>query len=100
MVGPQFEPYYRCWLLGPKSIQAGSLHCDIWRRHAVDWPLHDAIAIYPVGGWWMSHVGQRRMTDRGRYALILSIAAPGQAVDLSTEVKVLVEARAAILVEG
>jgi hypothetical protein len=48
----------------------------------------------------MSHVGQRRMTDRGRYALILSIAAPGQAVDLSTEVKVLVEARAAILVEG
>ncbi|MDB5610116.1 MAG: hypothetical protein JWP25_7016 [Bradyrhizobium sp.] len=89
-----------CWLLGPKSIQAGSLHCDIWRGHAVDLALHDAIAIYPVGGWWKSHVGQRRMTDRGRYALILSIAAPGQSVDLSTEVKVLVEARAAILVEG
>jgi hypothetical protein len=89
------------WLLGPKSIQAGSLHCDIWRGHAVDLALHDAIAVYPVGGWWKSHVGQRRMTDKGRYALILSIAAPGQSVDLSTEVKILVEARAAeILVEG
>jgi hypothetical protein len=90
-----------CWLLGPKSIQAGSLHCDIWRGRAVDLALHDAVAIYPVGGWWKSHVGQRRMTDRGRYALILSIAAPGHSVDLSTEVRVLVDAREAeVLVEG
>jgi hypothetical protein len=58
-----------CWLLGPKAIQAGSLHCDLWRGYAIDLAGHDAIAVYPVGGWWKSHVGQRRVADRGHYAL-------------------------------
>jgi hypothetical protein len=33
-----------CWLLGPKAVQAGSLHCDLWRGHAVDLAGHDALA--------------------------------------------------------
>lgn len=74
------------WLLGPRAIQAGSLHCDLWRGYAVDLAGHDAIAVYPVGGWWKSHLGQRRVTDRGRYALVISISAPGHDVDLHTEV--------------
>ena len=57
------------WLLGPNAIQAGSIHCDLWRGAAVELASHDAIAIYPVGGWWKSHIGQRRMNDKGRYAL-------------------------------
>ena len=81
-----------CWLLGPKSIQAGSLHCDLWRGRAIDLALHDEIAVYPVGGWWKSHVGQRRMTDKGRYALVISLSAPGHAVDLHAEVVSLVDA--------
>jgi hypothetical protein len=75
-----------CWLLGPKALQAGSLHCDLWRGHAVDLAGHDAVAVYPVGGWWKSHVGQQRVTDKGRYALVISIATPGQAVDLYAEI--------------
>ncbi len=82
-----------CWLLGPKAIQAGSLHCDLWRGYAVDLAAHDSIAVYPVGGWWKSHLGQRRVTDRGRYALVISIAAPGQAVDLHAEIENLVGVR-------
>jgi hypothetical protein len=39
------------WLLGPKAVQAGSLHCDLWRGHAIDLAAHDAIAVYPVSGW-------------------------------------------------
>lgn len=31
----------------------------------------------PVGGWWKSHPGQRRMADKGRYALVVSLSAPG-----------------------
>lgn len=81
------------WLLGPKSIQAGSLHCDIWRGWAADLALHDAIAVYPVGGWWKSHAGQNRIADKGRYALVISISAPGQNVDLYSEVTTLVEAK-------
>jgi hypothetical protein len=80
-----------CWLLGPKAVQAGSLHCDLWRGYAVDLAGHDAIAVYPVGGWWKSHVGQKRVTDRGRYALVISISAPGHAVDLHAEVANLVQ---------
>ncbi|MCC8956153.1 S8 family peptidase [Bradyrhizobium sp. Pear77] len=76
-----------CWLLGPKAVQAGSLHCDLWRGHAVDLAGHDAVAVYPVGGWWKSHVGQQRVTDRGRYTLVISIAAPEHAVDLYAEIE-------------
>jgi hypothetical protein len=82
-----------CWLLGPKAIQAGSLHCDLWRGRAIDLAGHDAIAVFPVGGWWKSHTGQRRMTDKGRYALVLSISARGLAVDLHAEITTLVEAK-------
>ena len=81
------------WLLGPKAVQAGSLHCDIWRGHAIDLTSHDAIAVYPVSGWWKSHTGQRRMADKGRYALAISISAQGHQVDLHTEISKLVEAK-------
>jgi hypothetical protein len=82
-----------CWLLGPKAIQAGSLHCDLWRGRAIDLAGHDAIAVYPVGGWWKSHIGQRRMSDKGRYSLVISLHAPGQAVDLHAEVATMVEVK-------
>ncbi len=75
-------------------MQAGSLHCDLWRGAAVDLASHDAIAVYPVGGWWKSHVGQRRMNDIARYALVLSLSAPGQDVDLHADISALVEAKA------
>jgi hypothetical protein len=81
------------WLLGSKAIQAGSLHCDLWRGYAIDLAGHDSIAIYPVGGWWKSHIGQQRMEDKGRYALVISISAAGQSVDLHAEVANLVQVR-------
>ena len=83
------------WLLGPQAMQAGSLHCDLWRGPAVDLAAHDEIAIYPVGGWWKSHLGQRRATDKARYALAISISAPDQDVDLYAEVAAEIEARVA-----
>ena len=79
-----------CWLLGPKAIQAGSLHCDLWRGRAIDLAGHNSIAVYPVGGWWKSHIGQRRMSDKARYSLIISISAAGYAVDLYSEIANLV----------
>ncbi len=79
------------WLLGPKAMQAGSLHCDFWRGRAIELSGHDAIAVYPVGGWWKSHVGQKRVADKARYALVLSISAPGHEVDLHSEISSLVE---------
>ena len=91
--GTGTESETSCWLLGPKAIQAGSLHCDLWRGRAIDLAGHDAIAIYPVGGWWKSHVGQKRVTDKARYSLVISISAPGQDIDLYSEITTLVEAK-------
>lgn len=88
------------WLLGPKAVSAGSLHCDLWRGKASELVNHDAIAVHPAPGWWKSHLGKGRQADRGRYALILSIAADGVDVDLYTEASVvLVEKETAILLE-
>lgn len=88
------------WLLGPNAFQAGSLHCDLWRGAAVDLASHDEIAVYPVGGWWKSHIGQQRMNDKGRYALVLSLSAPGQAVDLHAQIAAQVEAQVAAVEAG
>ena len=87
------------WLLGPKAVQAGSLHCDLWRGHAVDLASHDHIAVYPVSGWWKSHTGQKRMTDKGRYSLAISISAEGQDVDLYSEISAELTARVAAAIE-
>lgn len=88
------------WLLGPKAVSAGSLHCDLWRGKASDLVNHDAIAVHPAPGWWKSHLGKGRQADRGRYSLILSIAAEGVDVDLYAEASaVLVEKETAILLE-
>jgi hypothetical protein len=86
------------WLIGPQAMQAGSLHCDLWRGPAVDLASHDEIAIFPVGGWWKSHTGQKRMNDKARYALAISISAPDLDVDLYAEITAEIEARIAALV--
>ena len=91
--GTQADGEKSCWLLGPKAVQAGSLHCDLWRGRAIDLAGHDAIAIYPVGGWWKSHAGQKRIANKARYALVISISAPGHTVDLYSEITTLVEAK-------
>ncbi len=92
--GSESEQEASYWLLGSKAFQAGSLHCDVWRGRAIELAGHDAIAIYPVGGWWKSHSGQRRVNNRARYSLVISISAPGCAVDLRAEVEALVHAKA------
>ncbi|MDD7973861.1 hypothetical protein [Roseinatronobacter alkalisoli] len=94
--GPQQEGDY--WLLGSNAAQAGSLHCDLWRGRAIDLALHDAIGVYPVTGWWKTHPGQKRFNDKGRYALVISISAPGHNVDMHSEISALVAAKVAATV--
>lgn len=87
------------WFLGPNAMEAGSLHCDLWRGRAIDLALHDAIGVYPVTGWWKTHPGQKRFNDKGRYALVISISAPGNNVDMYSEISSLVAAKVAATVE-
>lgn len=93
--GEKPDPEASHWLLGPNAIAGGSLHCDLWRGRAIELARHDQIAVFPRSGWWKTHVGQRRMSDRARYALTISISAKEHAVDLYSEVAVKVAAHAA-----
>jgi hypothetical protein len=47
----------------------------------------DAIGVFPVGGWWKEKPYLDRFDERARYALIVTIRAPGSNVDIFTPVE-------------
>ncbi|MEL6959100.1 MAG: peptidase, partial [Pseudomonadota bacterium] len=80
------------WEFGPKSISAGSLHCDTWSGTAVELASRDQLVIYPVMGWWRDRPSQNRFLDKARYALIVTLEAPEVGIDLQAEVAATAEA--------
>lgn len=73
------------WLLGPTLRDKGSLHSDLWRGPAALLAGRDAIAVYPIGGWWKEQPALK-WTDRiVRYALIVSIRVP-TGIDIHTPI--------------
>ena len=74
------------WLLGTFRDR-GSLHSDFWSGSAADLAERDAIGIFPVGGWWKEKPYLERFDAVTRYALIVTIRAPGAAVDIFTPVE-------------
>lgn len=82
---PQTETDNR-WVFGPKSISAGSIHCDVWVGPAIELASRDKIAIYPVSGWWRyrSHLG--KYNAQTRYSLVVSISSQEEDVNLYTEI--------------
>jgi hypothetical protein len=75
------------WLLG--SIRnVGSLHSDHWYGTGAELARRDAIAIYPVGGWWKEKPSLARYDRRVRYALIVSIRATAGQIDIYTPIQV------------
>lgn len=74
------------WDFGPKSIAAGSLHCDTWNGTAIELASRNKLAIYPVMGWWRDRASQQRYLDKARYALVVTLEAPEAGVDLQAHV--------------
>ena len=75
------------WLFGSDQQKApGSLHTDIWTGPAANLASTEAIAVYPVAGWWKN----RRLYDQSDqgvdYSLVVSIESPEVEVDLWTPV--------------
>lgn len=69
------------WVLGP-ICDRGSIHSDIWRGSAVALAERDAIGVYPLSGWWKEKPALQRWERAARYALLVSIRAPGSEVDI------------------
>ncbi len=73
------------WFLGAIR-DAGSVHSDLWTGTAADLAARDAIAVFPVMGWWREKPNLERFTRRVRYALIVTIQAHNSALDIYTPV--------------
>jgi len=78
------------WLFGPKSVSAGSVHCDIWTGSAARLLSRDMICIYPVGGWWRNRAAKDIRCQKTRYSLVVSIQTPDSEIDLYTPIETII----------
>lgn len=74
------------WRFGPQLRTRGSLHSDVWTGPAAQLARMNAIAVYPVSGWWKSRKSDGRWNKKARYSLVVSIESPDQTLDIYTEV--------------
>jgi hypothetical protein len=70
------------WRIGPRSRGRGSIHSDVWVGSAADLAAKDAIAIYPVIGWWRDPKRLDRLERSVRYALVVSIESDAAEVEV------------------
>ena len=70
------------WTLGKQKRHRGSLHSDTWRGTAADLASRGVLAVYPALGWWKTRPALGRYDRSVRYALLVSIRAPGVEIDL------------------
>ena len=73
------------WYLG-QARNRGSIHSDFFEDSATDLAARGMIGIFPVSGWWKDQPGRDRSDKGARYALVVSIEAPGVETDLWTPV--------------
>jgi len=69
------------WVLGPIRDR-GSIHSDIWRGSAAALADRDAVGVFPISGWWKEKPTLQRWERAARYALLVSIRAPGAEIDI------------------
>jgi len=74
------------WFLGERARNRGSIHSDILQGFAADIAERGVVAVYPVSGWWKDQPKRDRSHKGVRYALVLSIEAPGVETDIWTPV--------------
>lgn len=85
-IGPQTEPDDGRWLLGPQSVSAGSLHCDVWRGPAIELAGRDTLCIKPVVGWCRHRASLEICNAMRRYSLIVTLKARNTEIDLYTPI--------------
>lgn len=91
-VGPKLINDDDRWTLGPKSVSAGSLHCDTWTGPAIELAGRDTLCIKPVGGWCRDRATREVCNTKRRYALIVTLKSSDIEVDLYTPIKTHIDA--------
>lgn len=75
------------WLLG-QSRNRGSVHSDTWVGTAADLAASNIVAVTPSTGWWKERAYLNRCDSETRYALVVSITSPDEAVDIYSPVAI------------
>jgi hypothetical protein len=79
------------WEVGVKNRSNGSIHSDYMELTAAELANCNLIAVYPVVGWWRERKHLRKVENKTRYSLIISLDTPAQDVELYTTVKNMIE---------
>jgi hypothetical protein len=79
------------WYLG-SFRDRGSVHSDYWSGTAAELANRDAIAVFPVGGWWKEKPALMRYDRIIRYALVVSIRAISGSVNIYTPIEIAIAA--------
>lgn len=98
-VGPRAPADDDRWLLGPNSVSAGSLHCDVWTGPAIELAGRDMLCIKPVVGWCRQRAAREICNAKRRYSLVLSLKANNVEIDLYNYVQTEIAARVGVGVE-
>lgn len=87
------------WLFGSQFRHKGSIHKDVWKGRAADLAERGQIAVYPAMGWWRTRARLERYDKEARYALVVTISAPGVDVDIYSAVSALVIAEQVVEID-
>ena len=79
------------WILGPQSVSAGSLHCDVWTGPAVELLQRDMLCVKPVNGWWRQRAVAAVCNRKTRYALVVTLKSKNSDLDIYTPIKAKVD---------
>ncbi|QKK07458.1 MAG: S8 family peptidase [Planctomycetota bacterium] len=72
----------RDWVIGRNGRARGSLQGDWWIGTAEQLAASDAIAVFPVTGWWKERAFLQKVESIARYSLVVSIETPPGVIDL------------------
>jgi hypothetical protein len=75
------------WALGVNGRTRGSLHSDCWEGPASLLVEMRHLVVYPVTGWWRSRPSAGAGDSRMRYALVVSLEANDETVNLYSEIE-------------
>jgi hypothetical protein len=86
--GVKFQPVDTSnkWQLGTNARNKGSVVSDVWTGIAADLAAQNTIVVMPEAGWWKYRKHLKRGSEKTRYALIVTLEAEGQKIDIYTKI--------------
>jgi len=84
------------WYLGPDNRNVGSIHSDVWEDTAINLAQSDAIAVFPIVGWWRERKTLKKYNSKIRYSLVVTVETPETSVDLYTPIMTKIASRVTV----